>query len=65
MNDNKYYAIKNKYLANGIQWLTGQRYYIFDDFENNNGKVYSFERTEKFFKALEEMNKLKNNILYI
>lgn len=56
----KYYAIKNKYLADGLQWITGQRYYIFDSFEEENSKVYSFENTEKFMKALNEMNKLKN-----
>ena len=62
MNGNKYYAIKNKYLANGLQWLTGQRYYIFDDFDNKGEKVYSFERTDEFNKAMDEMINLKKTI---
>jgi len=55
-----YYAIRNKALANAIHWLTGQRYYRYDD--ERGGNIYSFERTENFFKALDELNTLKQVI---
>lgn len=58
----KYYAIRNRALANGLHWVTGQSYYIMDDNENPNIKVYTFERTEKLTKALTEMTALKNLI---
>lgn len=59
----KYYSIRNKALANGLHWLTGQRYYTFDT-EVAGVKSYNFERTDELFKALDEMNKIKKQLQF-
>lgn len=51
--------INNKYLANGIQWVTGLRYFVF----NNEGKsVFSFPNTKEVHQAIYDMkiSKSKN-----
>lgn len=52
--------IENKYLADGINFLIGARYY---KFINNEGKeVYSFQNTDKFNEAFDKLVELKKSI---
>ena len=60
--NNKYYIIKKKSLAEAINFLTGQRYYKWDNYNNERKDVYSFEITDKFIKALNELTKLKKEL---
>ena len=39
----KFYIIKKKQLADAINFVTGLRYYVYDDEVNDGKKVYSFE----------------------
>ncbi|WP_029453168.1 hypothetical protein [Clostridium algidicarnis] len=56
----KYYVIKNKYLAEGLAFL-GFRYFKY----NQNGKeTYSFIKNEDFLNAMQSIIKLKNEIGY-
>ncbi len=55
-----FYSIRNKALANGLHWLTGQRYYRFQEEDGTN--TYNFDRTPELIKALDEMDKLKKSI---
>lgn len=57
-NQKKYYSIRNKALANGLHWLTGQRYYIFDT-ETEGVKSYRFESTSELMDALTKMSEMK------
>lgn len=50
--ENKYTVINKKSLAETINFLTGFRYYIF---ENNGNKDYSFENTKEFNLALNKI----------
>ena len=59
---NKYYIIKKKSLAEAINFLTGQRYYKWDNYNNEEKDIYSFEITDKFIKALNELTKLKKEL---
>ena len=58
----QYYAIRNRALANGLHFLTSQPYFIMDDKDNSNIKVYTFERTEKLAKALTMMTDIKKEL---
>ena len=60
--NNKYYIIKKKSLAEALNFLTGQRYYKWDNYNNEGKDVYSFEITDKFIKALNELTKLKKEL---
>ena len=60
--NNKYYIIKKKSLAEAINFLTGQRYYKWDNYNNEEKDVYSFEITDKFMKALNELTRLKKEL---
>lgn len=56
----KVFIIENKYLANAINYLIGERYY---KYTNKEGKtVYSFNNTEKFKIAYKKIKELKQNI---
>jgi len=57
----KYYSIRNKALANGLHWLTGQRFYIFDT-EIEGVKTYRFENTPELMEALSKMSELKKHL---
>lgn len=59
--NNDYYVIKKKELAITLNFITGERYYVWDDKENENKKVYSFKNTERFQKAFAEISALKKN----
>jgi len=52
------YDVKKKYLAEALSYL-GFRYYKNGFGENT---VYTFENTEKFSKAMHELNQLKERI---
>jgi len=54
----KTYEVRKKYLADALSYL-GFRYY-----KNGFGEdtIYSFENTEKFNKAMHELNQLKEKI---
>lgn len=56
---NNSYAIRNKFLANSLGFITGQRYHISKDVNDRDVTVYVFERTEKLMEALTELNQLK------
>lgn len=59
-NQQKFYGVRKKSLADAINYISGLRYMIFDDEENKNKKIYSFEDTEVFRKVLTELTSLKN-----
>lgn len=61
MKESKYQTIFNKNLAYALTYLTGQRFYTFDSFEDANKKVYSFERTDELNKAMSQIQQLKNS----
>lgn len=58
----KYYIIKKRSLAEALNFLTGQRYYKWDNEDNSSKKVYSFEISDKFLEALHELTILKEKI---
>ena len=60
--NNKYYIIKKKSLAEAINFLTGQRYYRWNNYNSEEKDVYSFEITDKFIKALNELTRLKKEL---
>lgn len=45
---NEYSIIQSKGLAYAIQFLTHEKFYIYQDRENNNKEYYSFCNTKKF-----------------
>jgi hypothetical protein len=53
----KYFNINNFEQAIAIAYITGQRYYKFDN--ETYGKVYSFENTEKFQQARKDLWELQ------
>lgn len=55
-NQREFYVIKNKYLANALNYL-GHRYYKFKDDEGNT--VYSFVNTTDFGMKLSALKQLK------
>lgn len=59
-NQQKYYGVRKKSLADAINYISGLRYMVFDDDQNENKKIYSFEDTENFRKVLTELTSLKN-----
>lgn len=58
--EKKYTNIKKKSLADAINFLTGARYYVFVNSENET--VYSFVEDERFKKALEGLLNLRKEI---
>ena len=58
----KFYIIKKKQLADAINFVTGLRYYVYEDEVNDGEKVYSFEINDKFLLAFEKLNELKNQL---
>lgn len=52
-----YIVIRNKYLANGIQWVTGLRYFVFD---NSDKKSFSFPNTKEVHQAIKDLKESKN-----
>ena len=40
----KYCVIRNKALASAIAFITGEKYYTYEDRDDNTKKVYSFKR---------------------
>ena len=62
MKNKKYYIIRKKSLAEALNFLTGQRYYKWDDEKDKNKKIYSFEITDKFMNALHELTILKEKL---
>ena len=59
MGNNKYYEIRKKYLAEALSFL-GMRYFKFN--KEDGAVIYSFENTENFNIALNELTKLKNRL---
>lgn len=53
----KYFVVDSFQLAMALQYVSGQGFYKFDNEEH--GKVYSFENTEKFQQARDDLWKLK------
>lgn len=57
-NKKEYIPIRNKYLANGIQWITGLRYFIHDN--EDGSKIYTFPNVPEFHSALSDLKQSKN-----
>lgn len=53
------YAVRNKFLANSLSFLTNQRYRISRDVNDASITVYVFERTEILMEAMTELHHLK------
>ncbi|MBW9170756.1 hypothetical protein K2F43_05990 [Clostridium estertheticum] len=56
---NKYYEVRKKYLAEALSYL-GMPYMKFN--KEDGTIVYSFENTDNFNLALNELTKLKNRL---
>jgi hypothetical protein len=59
MINGSYYILKNKGLAISISYLIGKSFYTYDDKFKQGKKVYSFEYTEEFKKALTTLTSLR------
>lgn len=57
----KYFSVKSLDLARALRFVTMQNYMIFDDFEKEGRKVYSFENTAKLQDALSKIIELKHS----
>jgi succinate dehydrogenase/fumarate reductase flavoprotein subunit len=57
----EFYLINSKSLATVINYLTGERYYTYDDKLNEGQKIYSFKNTEKLKQALTKIKELKKD----
>ncbi|MBZ9635524.1 DUF5659 domain-containing protein [Clostridium sp. FP1] len=57
MENKKYYEVKKLYLANSLSYI-GFRYFIFD--KENDEKIYSFEDTLEFRKAITGITLLRD-----
>ena len=59
-NGKDVFIITNKYLAYGINYLTGERFYLYT---NKEGRVvYSFKNTINFKEAYEKIKMLKKEL---
>lgn len=57
-NKQEFTTVDNKYIADAINWVSGLRYYVF---QNNKGQtVYSFKNNEQFHVALKKLIEIKN-----
>lgn len=56
MKESKYYVINDEYMAKALSYV-GFQYVRFPD--NELGEVYSFERSERFFKAMTKLVDLR------
>lgn len=61
MNKNEYYVIKNINLAKALVFITGEKYYTYDDLKGD-GKIYTFKDTKKFRKALTYLNDIRREL---
>lgn len=48
----KYYFVKSENYAKTIHFLSGISYYVFNDSQNKDKRIYSFERSEKLNEVL-------------
>lgn len=55
--EGKYFVIDSFFLASALSYVTGQKYFKFDNEEH--GKVYSFVNTKEFQDARNDLWKLK------
>lgn len=55
----EFYIINSKSLATVINYLTGEKYFTYDDKLNEGKKIYSFRNTEEFKKALTKIKEFK------
>lgn len=56
----KYYIIKTKTLASTLEWITGQRPYIFKDRDDETKIIYSFIYNDDFKEALNILYQARN-----
>lgn len=56
----KYYIIKTKTLAGTLEWITGQRPYIFKDRDDETKIIYSFIYNDDFKEALNILYQARN-----
>ena len=61
MSKNKYTIITKKSLADTINFLTGMKYFIYNDKESNKA-VFSFENTKEFNLALNKILKFRDDL---
>lgn len=58
MEKKEYTTVDNKYIADAINWVSGLRYYVF---QNNAGEtVYSFRNNDQFHVALAKLIEVRN-----
>lgn len=62
INKKEYYIVKSNDLARALVFITGQRYYIFNDNNDNEKRVYSFEVTDRLSKALDILNDARKEL---
>lgn len=53
----KYFVVDSFFLASALSYVTGQKYFKFDNEEH--GKVYSFVNTKEFQEARNDLWNLK------
>lgn len=58
-NEVKYYYIRNLHLAQSISYITGQRFYTYDDRFHQGQKCYRFIKTDKFIEVLNLIQEMK------
>lgn len=63
--ESKFCVIRNKALASAIAFVTGEKYYTYEDRDDNTKKVYSFKRTNKFNYAMTKIDELAKEIVEI
>lgn len=56
----KYYVIKTKALAGTLEWITGQRPYVFKDRDDETKIIYSFLYDDDFKGALDMLYQARN-----
>lgn len=62
IKESNYYVVKSLDLAKSILFVTGESYYIYDDREGRNKKIYIFKKSERLLKAIELIFKVKEEL---
>ena len=58
----KYYVLESKGLASTLEWITGQKPYMFNDRRKEGCFVYSFLYDDTFKEALTSLHILRNKL---
>ncbi len=57
---NKYYHVSSKRLADAILWVSGLKYFTYDDKRYEGQQIFSFEDTQEFRQVLTDLTNLKS-----